>query len=78
MSTKSCFLMQFAYIPQLGEIINNVPPPPPKFGIIDGLVTLYTRGILDEKPCNGYIPVNGIIYIYIYSYILHKNDFLLD
>ena len=63
------------YIPDLGDICNIYPRGrgymlqyTPQIGIMCVLVALYTSGVLVEKSCTGYIPINGI-YIYIYIYI---------
>ena len=81
---KYGFLMQFTYIPQMGDIYNIYPPNrgyiqqyTPQFGIMHGLVALFTIGVLVQKSCTGYIPINGI---YIYIYILNifvQNNFLV-
>ena len=37
----------------------------PQIGIMCVLVALYTSGVLVEKSCTGYIPINGIYVMYI-------------
>ena len=59
--------MQLTYIPEVGDICNIYPRGrgymlqyTPQIGIMCVLVALYTSGVLVEKSCTGYIPINGI------------------